>query len=86
MLGRSRFKEFTSSPEGIPTNILSERLNRLLEHGIVRQIPAADGTKHKGYELTDKGEALRPLMKAMKKWGLEWEEGTQAAMTPKKSF
>jgi DNA-binding HxlR family transcriptional regulator len=83
MLGRSRFKEFRASPEGIPTNILSDRLNRLLASGIVRQIPAADGTKRMAYELTDKGHALRPLMKAIKKWGLDWEEGTRAGMTAK---
>ena len=83
MLGRSRFKEFRASPEGIPTNILSDRLNRLLESGIVRQIPAADGTKRMAYELTDKGHALRPLMKAIKKWGLDWEEGTIPGMTAK---
>src|SRR5947209_18974122 len=43
--GRSRFKEFAASPEGIPTNILSDRLERLVARGIIEQIPAEDGTK-----------------------------------------
>src|SRR5271167_3449489 len=68
-LGRTRFKDFSASPEGIPTNILSERLERLLKHGIVSQIPAADGTKRLAYELTEKGRALGPLLKAMRDWG-----------------
>lgn len=81
MLGRTRFKEFTASPEGIPTNILSERLSRLLRNGVIKQVPASDGTKRLAYELTEKGNGLRPLMKAIIQWGLEWEKGTKIGMT-----
>ncbi|MEM7383515.1 MAG: helix-turn-helix domain-containing protein [Verrucomicrobiota bacterium] len=81
MLGRSRFKEFTASPEGIPTNVLSERLERLVRHGIAEQVPVSEGSKRLGYRLTEKGAALRPMIKALVKWGLEWEEGTEARMT-----
>lgn len=80
MLGRSRFKDFVSSPEGIPTNILSDRLERLLEAGIVRQIPASDSGKRMAYELTEKGEALRPILKSMRDWGLAWEPGTKVLL------
>lgn len=80
VLGRSRFKDFASSPEGIPTNILSDRLDRLMHGGLVRQIPAADGAKRQAYELTDKGLALVPILKSIRDWGLKWEPGTQAAM------
>jgi DNA-binding HxlR family transcriptional regulator len=78
ILGRTRFKEFSASPEGIPTNILSERLVRLQEHKIVEQIPARDGTKRLAYQLTEKGRALGPLLAAMRDWGLKWEKGTRA--------
>lgn len=80
MLGRSRFKDFVSSPESIPTNILSDRLERLLEAAIVRQIPAADGGKRMAYQLTEKGEALRPLLKSMRDWGLAWEADTKVLL------
>ncbi len=80
MLGRSRFKDFAGSPEGIPTNILSDRLERLLESGLVRQTPAADGGKRMAYELTDKGEALRPTLKSLRDWGLTWEPGTKTLL------
>jgi DNA-binding HxlR family transcriptional regulator len=80
MLGRSRFKDFTASPESIPTNILTERLQRLLKHELVVQV-AAEGSKHLGYELTKKGRSLLPILKAMKEWGLAWEPGTKAALT-----
>ena len=80
LLGRTRFKDFAASPEGIPTNILSDRLARLQSHGIAEQIPAADGTKRLAYQLTEKGKALRPALKALRDWGLQWEKGTRAAL------
>ena len=82
LLGRARFKEFVASPEGIPTNILSERLERLRRHGVIEHAPAADGTKHRAYRLTPKGEALRPVVRALRDWGLAWEPGTQAKLGP----
>ena len=80
VLGRTRFKDFTASPEGIPTNILSERLDRLLRSGIAEQTPAADGTKRLAYRLTKKGQALRPALEAIRDWGLAWEPGTRAQL------
>lgn len=79
LLGHLRFKDFASAPEKIPTNILSDRLERMGREGIVEQIPASDGTKRMAYRLTKKGEALRPILKAMRDWGLAWEKGTIAA-------
>ena len=75
--GLTRFKEFAASPEGIPTNILTERLERLLAHGIIKQIPAEDGTKRLGYRLTKKGKTLGPILKAMRDWGLAWDKSTR---------
>jgi DNA-binding HxlR family transcriptional regulator len=79
LLGKARFKEFVASPERIPTNVLSERLDRLLRHKIVAQVRAAEGSKHLAYRLTRKGEALRPVLSTMKEWGLTWEKGTRVA-------
>lgn len=81
VLGRTRFKEFATSPEGIPTNILTERLERLLQHGIVEQVPAEEGGKRMAYRLTEKGLALRPILKAIRDWGLEWAPGTAVLRT-----
>lgn len=78
LAGDRRFKDFTGSPEGIPTNILSERLARLLKHKFIVQVTPPDGSKHLAYRLTAKGEALRPILGAMRDWGLQWEPGTQA--------
>jgi len=82
VLGRSRFKDFTASPEGIPTNILSDRLERLQSTGIITQVTPPDGSKHRAYQLTSKGEALRPILAAMRDWGLTWEKGTKVLLQP----
>ncbi len=81
LLGRTRFKDFSGSPEGIPTNILTDRLDRLRRHGLIEHCPAEDGSKRLAYRLTPKGDALRPVLRAVRDWGLEWEKGTAAALT-----
>ena len=75
--GRTRFKDFAASPEGIPTNILTDRLERLLVRGIIEQIPAEDGTKRMAYRLTKKGKALAPILQAIRNWGLAWDKSTR---------
>lgn len=76
-LGRARFKDFTAAPENIPTNILADRLERLQAHGVIEQIPAADGTKRLAYRLTEKGRALGVVLKSLRDWGLTWEKSTR---------
>lgn len=83
MLGRSHFKEFTQSPEKIATNILSNRLNRLIEHGIIERFPSTEHRGRDAYRLTKKGKSLRPLLNGIAKWGLENIEGTEARMKSK---
>lgn len=77
MFGAERFKDFAASPEGIPTNLLADRLARLQSAGVVELTAAADGSRHPAYRLTEKGLALRPVLAALRDWGLEWEKGTR---------
>lgn len=76
VLGAERFKEFAAAPEKVPTNVLAERLQRLLRHDIVVQVAATDGSKHPAYRLTPKGQALLPILTAIRDWALVWEPGT----------
>lgn len=85
ILGRTRFKDFLASPEGIPTNILTNRLKRLLEHRVVIQVSDAAGSRHLAYQITEKGKALLPVVGALKDWGLKWEKGTRAGLSSKSS-
>jgi DNA-binding HxlR family transcriptional regulator len=82
VLGRSRFKDFIASPEKIPTNILSDRLEKLLKYQIVSQEVIQESPGRKCYRLTSKGEALLPVVQAMKEWGLKWEPGTRVGLKP----
>ena len=82
LLGAERFKEFARSPEGIPTNLLAERLKRLQAHGIIAVHPATDGTRHPAYRLTRKGLALRGVLEGIRDWGLRWEKGTKVMLGP----
>lgn len=77
-IGRTRFKDFSASPEGIPTNILTDRLERFLAHRIIEQIPAGDGTKRLAYPLSEKGKSLGAVLKAIHDWGLAWDKSARA--------
>ena len=78
MSGKSHFKEFLASPEGIATNILAERLVRLASNGLVERYPSNDMSGREAYRLTEKGRSLRPLMAQIKAWGLAHVDGTDA--------
>jgi DNA-binding HxlR family transcriptional regulator len=82
-LGRSRFRDFTASPESIPTNILTDRLRRLTASGLIQQIPSPDGTKHRAYQLTKKGKTLRPTLLSLRDWGLKWIGNTSTLKAEK---
>jgi DNA-binding HxlR family transcriptional regulator len=71
MRGKRRYAEFLASPEGIPTNILADRLKRLLDQGVIRSQKYSERPPRLDYELTAKGEDLRPIMRAMVEWGVQ---------------
>ncbi|GAA3118515.1 DNA-binding HxlR family transcriptional regulator [Kribbella aluminosa] len=63
--GSRRFGDFQRSL-GVAKNILSARLRALVDSGILEQVPA--GARHE-YVLTPKGEALFPVVVALRQWG-----------------
>jgi DNA-binding HxlR family transcriptional regulator len=75
MRGKSRYAEFLASPEGIPTNILAERLKRLAAKGIIRGRRYSEHPPRVEYSLTAKGEDLRPVMRSMAEWGVRHAGG-----------
>ena len=78
ILGKTSFKDFVTGPENVPTNILSERLKRLMDAGMIGQTKVEADGRRQSYHLTDKGESLRPVLLALRDWGLEWIPGTAA--------
>jgi DNA-binding HxlR family transcriptional regulator len=72
--GYRTFREFQHAGEGIATNILSNRLQRLEAHGLVRAEPAAEDGRSTHYRLTEKGIALAPVMLELLIWGAHHEK------------
>jgi len=66
--GSSRFGEFQRNL-GIARNILSDRLQALLEHGILELLPASDGSAYQEYRLTQRGLSLFPVVVSLRQWG-----------------
>ena len=71
--GVHHFEEFLSEL-GIARNILSNRLSRLVEHGILARQPIAEDRRKIEYRLTDKGLDLLPAMLALRQWGQKYGE------------
>ncbi|MBC2666905.1 helix-turn-helix transcriptional regulator [Novosphingobium flavum] len=62
------FEEFLAVL-GIARNILSNRLARLVEHGILAREPQQDDRRKIAYRLTAKGTDLLPALIALRQWG-----------------
>jgi DNA-binding HxlR family transcriptional regulator len=75
MRGKRRFAELVESSEHIPTNILADRLQRLVSLGVVRSQRYSEHPPRQEYQLTAKGEDLRPVMRAMVDWGVKHAGG-----------
>ncbi len=77
--GARTYKEFLESYEGIATNILADRLRKLVAHGIITtEADPADGRKLI-YLLTAKGIDLAPVLTEMVLWAAAHEDtGNQA--------
>lgn len=65
--GVRRFNAFQTAL-GISRSRLQDRLNRLVENGILTKQPAANGA-HEEYRLTGKGHDIYPILMAIKDWG-----------------
>lgn len=77
VLGKSRFGEFSESPEAIPTNILADRLKRLEQSGIVTKAPYCRRPLRYEYELTERGRDLMPVLESMALWAGKHLPGTK---------
>jgi DNA-binding HxlR family transcriptional regulator len=70
--GPRRFSQLEHSCAGISPRTLSERLRVLEDEGIVDRRSYAESPPRVEYELTDKGEALLPIIDAMREFGRDW--------------
>ena len=73
-LGRRRFSEFQNAL-GVAPNILSDRLGRLVELGVLRRELYQERPERWEYRLTDEGRDLYPLIAELNRWGDRWLAG-----------
>jgi DNA-binding HxlR family transcriptional regulator len=69
--GRHTFQALQASDEHIPPNILSVRLRRLMDWGLVIREPYQERPTRYAYDLTDAGRALEPILLQLMAWGHE---------------
>jgi DNA-binding HxlR family transcriptional regulator len=81
--GRSRFCELERSLEGISPRTLSLRLRALEEEGILRRETFPEVPPRVEYALTEKGEALVPIVEAMRAYGTRWLGATGSCAGPR---
>jgi DNA-binding HxlR family transcriptional regulator len=73
---KRRFNELLGSPEGIPTNILTDRLRRLEECGLVVKVAYQARPPRYEYHLTPMGTDLYPVLVALIAWANRHIPGT----------
>lgn len=72
--GLRAFKEFQESGEGIATNILADRLQKLEAAGIITGETEETDGRRLNYRLTEKGIDLAPVLLELLIWGARHEE------------
>lgn len=76
--GKSRYKEFHASEEGIATNVLADRLERLTEIGLATVRRDAQDSRLNRYQATPAARALLPVLVEMAYWGAKHDKKTAA--------
>jgi len=72
--GMRRFADFESDL-GIAKNVLSTRLQHLVDHAILERVEVGRRGSRFEYRLTEKGEALLPVLTALREWSDTWIYG-----------
>jgi DNA-binding HxlR family transcriptional regulator len=70
-----RFEQFQQSL-GIARNVLTDRLNRLVEQGVLERARYSDHPERFEYQLTAKGRELLPVLLGLMHWGDRHQAGT----------
>jgi DNA-binding HxlR family transcriptional regulator len=71
MLGVTRFDDFQARL-GISRNILTQRLNRLVDNDVFKRVQYSEHPPRSEYRLTAKGRDLWLVVTAMRQWGDRW--------------
>lgn len=80
--GPVTYGDLQKSPEGIPTNILADRLKKLEHAGLIGKTAYQEHPVRYVYSLTEKGRALRDVLRALVEWGKKHIPGTRTLGSP----
>jgi DNA-binding HxlR family transcriptional regulator len=83
-LGMRRFEEFQEDL-GIARNVLTDRLNRLVDEEIFERVLYSERPERYEYRLTKKGRDLSLALTALRQWGDEYLTDTPARVLRRKS-
>ena len=75
--GRHTFKDLLAADEGIPTNILADRLKKMAGAGLIDAKPYQERPVRYAYTLTKKGHDLGHVLVAVARWGKKHIRGTR---------
>ena len=75
--GKKHYGEFSDPAEGIATNILSDRLARLVSDGIIKKDRDPSHGARFVYRLSEKGKDLLPVMLAIVEWSAKYDANTE---------
>ncbi len=75
-MGKTRYGQFAKSMEGIPTNILADRLKKMQKLGLITAKPYQKHPPRYEYRLTPMGEGLRPVLVELMRWSNTHIPGT----------
>jgi DNA-binding HxlR family transcriptional regulator len=70
--GVTRFDDYQRQL-GVARNILSTRLRRLVDLGVLVKRPVHEGARRLEYRVTPMGMDLRPALEQVEDWGKKWE-------------
>lgn len=67
--GKRHFRELLASDEHIASNILADRLKKLVAYGVISKSEDPTHKQKAVYALTARGQALEPVLAQMEEWG-----------------
>src|SRR5262249_33006997 len=77
--GKHRHAELKKRLSGITSKVLTEQLREMEEDGLIHRTVFPEVPPRVEYELTSRGETLRPIIDAMYKWGNEYGRASAPA-------
>jgi DNA-binding HxlR family transcriptional regulator len=83
-LGLRRFEEFQESL-GVARNVLTDRLNRLVDEGVLERVRYSERPERYEYRLTKKGRDLNVALAALRQWGDDYVSEKQPMLIRRKS-